>query len=139
MGRNGGPAGDLIVGINVKPHAQLRREGTSIYLDQTVSFFQAALGAEIEIPSLDGKVKCKVEAGTQPGTTLRLRGKGVPVLNGRGRGDQFVTVKVAVPRNLSESQKEALRRYAETMGELAPTGTEGGGEEKSFFHKKKKK
>ena len=138
MGRNGGPAGDLIVGINVKPHAQLRREGTSIYLDQTVSFFQAALGAEIEIPSLDGKVKCKVEAGTQPGTTLRLRGKGVPVLNGRGRGDQFVTVKVAVPRNLSESQKEALRRYAETMGELAPTGTEGG-EEKSFFHKKKKK
>ena len=84
------------------------------------------------------KVKCKVEAGTQPGTTLRLRGKGVPVLNGRGRGDQFVTVKVAVPRNLSESQKEALRRYAETMGELAPTGTEGG-EEKSFFHKKKKK
>ena len=140
IGRNGGPAGDLIVGINVKPHAQLRREGTSIYLDQTVSFLQATLGAEIEIPSLDGKVKCKVEAGTQPGTTLRLRGKGVPVLNGRGRGDQFVTVKVAVPRNLNEAQKEALRKYAETMGELAPTGTDGGDPgEKTFFHKKKKK
>ena len=78
MGRNGGPAGDLIVGINVKPHAQLRREGTSIYLDQTVSFFQAALGAEIEIPSLDGKVKYTVPAGTQPGTTFRLRGRGIP-------------------------------------------------------------
>ena len=139
MGRNGGPAGDLIVAINVKPHAQLRREGTSIYLDQTVSFLQATLGAEIEIPSLDGKVKCKVEPGTQPGTTLRLRGKGVPVLNGRGRGDQFVTVKVAVPRNLNETQKEALRKYAETMGELASTGTDGGGEEHSFFHKKQKK
>ena len=80
-----------------------------------------------------------MEPGTQPGTTLRLRGKGVPVLNGRGRGDQFVTVKVAVPRNLNETQKEALRKYAETMGELAPTGTDGGGEDHSFFHKKKKK
>ena len=93
MGRNGGPAGDLIVGINVKPHERLRREGTSIYLEQTISFFQAAMGAEIEIPSLDGKVKCNVAAGTQPGTTLRLRGKGVPVRNGRGRGDQFVTIR----------------------------------------------
>lgn len=137
MGRNGGPAGDLIVGINVKPHARLRREGTSIYLDQTVSFFQAALGAEIEIPSLDGKVKCKVAAGTQPGTTLRLRDKGVPVLNGRGRGDQFVTIKVAVPRNLTEAQKEALQKFGEAMGETPATGGEEG--DKFIFHRKKKK
>ena len=74
MGRNGGPAGDLIVGINVMPHARLRRDGAHIYLDQTVSILQATLGGEVEIPSLDGKMKCKVEPGTQPGTTLRLRG-----------------------------------------------------------------
>lgn len=66
MGRNGGPAGDLIVGINVMPHARLRRDGAHIYLDQTVSILQATLGGEVEIPSLDGKIKCKVEPGTQP-------------------------------------------------------------------------
>ncbi|MDY3015010.1 MAG: molecular chaperone DnaJ [Evtepia sp.] len=140
MGRNGGPAGDLIVGINVKPHARLRREGANIFLDQTVSFFQAAMGDEVEIPSLDGKVKCKVEAGTQPGTTLRLRGKGVPILNGRGRGDQFVTVRVEVPKSMNQAQKEALRKFAEAMGEGNPT-SEGGesGEEKGFLHRRKRK
>ena len=136
MGRNGGPAGDLIVGINVKPHERLRRDGTAIYLDQTVSFFQAAMGAEIEIPSLDGRVKCTVAAGTQPGTTLRLRGKGVPVLNGRGRGDQFVTIRVEVPRSMNEAQKEALKKFAEAMGE---DGSDAPGEETGGFFKKKKK
>ena len=138
MGRNGGPAGDLIVGINVAPHPRLRRDGTSIYLDQTVSFYQAAMGAEVEIPSLDGKVKCTVAAGTQPGTTLRLRGKGVPVLNGRGRGDQFVTIRVEVPRSMNEAQKEALKKFAEAMGEnafTAPVEEESGG----IFKRKKKK
>ena len=138
MGRNGGPAGDLIVGINVMPHARLRREGSHIYLDQAVSVYQAAMGGEIEIPSLDGKIKCKVEPGTQPGTTLRLRGKGVPVLNGRGRGDQYVTIRVEIPRNLNEAQKEALRKFAETMGEVAPSSSEEG-ESKSVFHRRKKK
>lgn len=137
MGRNGGPAGDLIVGINVRPHAQLRRDGTSIYLDQDISFLQAALGAEIEIPSLDGRIKCTVPAGTQPGTTLRLRGKGVPDLNGRGRGDQFVTVRVQVPRNLNEEQKEALRRFGETMGE-APSAAPHHEEAKGFFGGRKR-
>lgn len=139
MGRNGGPAGDLIVGINVAPHPQLRRDGTAIYLEQTVSFYQAAMGAEIEIPSLDGKVKCSVAAGTQPGTTLRLRGKGVPVLNGRGRGDQFVTIRVEVPRSLNEEQKQALKKFAEAMGE---TGEAASAEEESgggIFKRKKKK
>lgn len=138
MGRNGGPAGDLIVGINVMPHARLRREGSHIYLDQAVSVYQAAMGGEIEIPSLDGKIKCKVEPGTQPGTTLRLRGKGVPVLNGRGRGDQYVTIRVEIPRNLNEAQKEALRKFAETMGEVPPSASEEG-ESKSVFHRRKKK
>lgn len=141
MGRNGGPVGDLIVGIHVKPHARLNRDGFHIYLDQTVSFLQATLGAEVEIPSLDGKIKCKVAAGTQPGTTLRLQGKGVPVLNGRGRGDQFVTIRVEVPRNLNAEQKEALKKFGEAMGETASvaTPTAGEEEEKGFFHRKGKK
>ena len=83
------------------------------------------MGAEIEIPSLDGKVKCNVAAGTQPGTTLRLRGKGVPVLNGRGRGDQFVTIRVEVPRSMNENQKEALKKFAEAMGEDIPEEKDG--------------
>lgn len=78
MGRNGGPAGDLIVGINVMPHARLRREGSHIYLDQAVSVYQAAMGGEIEIPSLDGKIKCKVEPGTQPAPPSACGGRGVP-------------------------------------------------------------
>lgn len=137
-GRNGGMAGDLIVGVNIQRHPRLQRDGTSIYLDQTVSFYQAAMGAEIEIPSLDGKIKCKVEAGTQPGTTLRLRGRGVPSLNGRGRGDQFVTIRVEVPRSMNEAQKEALRKFAEAMEGKAPsTGSDSGGE--GLFKRKKKK
>lgn len=135
-GRNGGPAGDLIVGINIRPHAQLHREGTTIYLEQTISFFQAAMGAEVEVPSLDGRIKCKIAEGTQPGTTLRLKGKGVPILNGRGRGDQLITVRVAVPKGMNEIQREALRKFAETMGEV-PAAPESNGE-KSIFHRKKK-
>lgn len=138
MGRNGGPAGDLIVAINVTPHPRLRREGSHIYLDQTVSILQATLGGEVEIPSLDGKIKCKVEPGTQPGTTLRLGGKGVPNLNGRGRGDQYVTIRVEIPRNLNEEQRQALRKFAEAMGEI-PAAGQVENEERSIFHKKKKK
>ena len=138
MGRNGGPAGDLIVGINVAPQPRLRREGPHIYLDQTVSILQATLGGEVEIPSLDGKIKCKVEPGTQPGTTLRLRGKGVPILNGRGRGDQYVTLRVEIPRNLNDQQRQALRKFAEAMGEIPAEGAEES-EERSIFHKRKKK
>ncbi len=136
-GRNGGPAGDLVVGVSVRPHAVFRREGTSVYLDQNVSFLQATLGAELEIPTLDGKVKWTLPEGTQTGATFRLRGKGIPSINGRGRGDQFVTVTVAVPKGLSADQKEALRGYARAMGELpAQEGDDG---PKGFFDKKKKK
>ena len=115
-GRNGGPAGDLIVGINVTPHPRLRREGPHIYLDQTVSILQATLGGEVEIPSLDGKIMCKIEPGTQPGTTLRLRGRGVPSLNGRGRGDQYVTVQIQVPRHLNQQARRKLMEYKQACG-----------------------
>jgi molecular chaperone DnaJ len=136
-GRNGGPAGDLVVGIVVRPHSVFKRDGTSVYLDQNVSFLQATLGAELEIPTLDGKVKWTLPEGTQTGATFRLRGKGIPGINGRGRGDQFVTVTVQIPRNLSASQKEALRSYARAMGELPPE--EGEDPIKGFFDKKRKK
>jgi molecular chaperone DnaJ len=118
MGANGGPAGDLVIPIIVRPHAIFEREGTNVYMEQEISFAQAALGAELELPTLDGKVKYSIPEGTQPGTTFRLRGKGIPYLRSPNlRGDQFVTVKVAVPRSMSSSQKELLRQYAASMGE----------------------
>jgi len=134
-GRNGGPAGDLIISITVRPHPFLQREGTSVYLDQPVSFLQAALGVELEIPTIDGKVKYTLPEGTQTGTVFRLRGKGIPVLNSRGRGDQFVTVKVTVPTALTAEQKELLRKFGQSLGEVPPEAEEG----KSFFDKRKKK
>lgn len=136
-GQGGGPAGDLVVSVTVRPHAVFKRDGTSVYLDQSVSFLQSALGAELEIPTLDGKVKWTLPEGTQTGTTFRLRGKGIPSLGGRGRGDQFVTVNVQTPRNLTAAQKEALRGYARAMGELSDQ--EGEEPPKGFFDKKKKK
>ena len=135
-GKNGGPAGDLIVGVRVKPSNQFRRDGTTVLYEQPVTFYQAVMGAELEIPTIDGKVKYNLPAGTQPGTTFRLRGKGIPELRGRGRGDQYVTVNVQVPTGLTHEQKEALRAYGEAMGELSPGPMEG---VKSFFDKKKKK
>ena len=129
-GLNGGPAGDLLITVLVQPHARFERDGASILLDQEVSFAQAALGAEVEVPTLDGKVKLNIPESTQTGTTFRLKGKGVPFLRNGGRGDQFVTVKVAVPRGLSSAQKDALRQYAQTMGETV--------EQKNIFGKRKK-
>lgn len=129
-GLNGGPAGDLLITVLVQPHARFERDGASILLDQEISFAQAALGAEVEVPTLDGKVKLNIPEGTQSGTTFRLKGKGVPFLRNGGRGDQFVTVNVAVPRGMTSAQKDALRQYAETMGETV--------EQKNIFGKRKK-
>ena len=117
-GANGGPPGDLRILVSVRPHEFFGREGTNVYMEQEISFAQAALGAELEIPTLDGKVKYTIPEGTQPGTTFRLRGKGIPYLRDpAARGDQFVTVKVGVPRKLDHEQKELLRQFAEAMGE----------------------
>lgn len=134
-GRNGGPAGDLIISVNVRPHPFLQRDGTSVYLEQPVSFMQAALGVNLEIPTIDGKVKYTLPEGTQTGTVFRLRGKGIPALNNRGRGDQFVTVKVTVPTSLTAEQKELLRKFGQSLGETVPDAPES----KSFFDKHKKK
>lgn len=131
-GENGGPSGDLLVSVIVRPHARFERDGSSVLLEQEVSYAQAALGAEIEIPTLDGKVKLSIPEGTQPGAVFRLRGKGIPYLRGGGRGDQFISVTVAVPKNLTPSQKELLRQFAASMGEL-DSGSKSG-----IFSKKKK-
>ena len=106
-------------------------------MEKEISFVEAALGAELEIPTIDGKVQWTLPEGTQNGATFRLRGKGIPALNSRGRGDQFVTVHVAVPRNLNREQKEALRGYAQAMGELPAEDDDEG--LKGFFDKKRKK
>ena len=128
-GKNGGPSGDLLITVMVKPHELFRREGTSVYCEAPITFTQAVLGTELEIPTIDGKVKYTIPEGTQTGTVFRLRGKGIPVLNGRGRGDQYVTVTIETPRNLNKEQKEALRKFGETLGE-------GNYEkQKSFFKK----
>lgn len=131
-GVNGGPAGDLLVNVIVRPHARFERDGTSVLLEQEISYAQAVLGAEIEVPTLDGKVKLIVPEGTQPGAVFRMKGKGIPYLRGSGRGDQFVSIKLVVPRNLSGSQKELLRQFAASMGEL--DGEAG----KGIFGRKKK-
>jgi len=131
-GVNGGPAGDLLVTVIVRPHPRFERDGTSVLLEQEISYTQATLGAEVEVPTLDGKVKLTIPEGTQPGAVFRLRGKGIPYLRGSGRGDQFVSVNIKVPKNLTGSQKELLRQFAASMGEL--DGDAG----KGLFGRKKK-
>ena len=129
-GKNGGPAGDLLITVMVQPHEIFRRDGVDVFCEAPITFTQAVLGAELEIPTIDGKVKYSIPEGTQTGTVFRLKGKGVPVLNGRGRGDQYVTVAIETPRSLNKEQKEALRRFSETLGENNYE------KRKSFFKKK---
>ena len=131
-GKNGGPAGDLLITITIRPHELFRREGTSVLCEAPITFAQAVLGAELVIPTIDGKVKYDLPEGTQSGTTFRLKGKGIPSINGHGRGDQYVTVYIETPRNLNKEQKEALRKFAETMGDNNYE------ERKKFFKKFKK-
>ena len=110
-------AGDLLITVHVRAHELFRREGTSVLCEVPITFSQAVLGAELEIPTIDGKVRYDLPEGTQTGTTFRLRGKGIPSINGRGRGDQYVTVYIETPRNLNREQKDALKKFAETLGE----------------------
>src|SRR5262249_19221588 len=104
----GGPAGDLYVVLHVKDHPFFAREGNNLYCAIPVSFTQAALGAELQVPTLDGEQTLKIPEGTQSGTTLRIRNKGVPVLNGHGKGDLFVEIRVQTPGKLSKRQRELL-------------------------------
>ncbi len=127
-GVNNGPPGDLYIYIGVKPHKYFRREEDNVLCEFPISFSQAALGAEVEVPTLDGKVKLTIPEGTQTGTTFRMRGRGFPKLRGYGRGDQHVKVKINTPTHLSEEQKELLRQ----LGDLP---LDDGDDKKGFFGK----
>lgn len=116
-GANGGPAGDLHVYVSVRPHPIFERKGDDVWCELPLTFSQAALGAEVTVPTLDGKVSYTVHEGTQPGDVFRLRGKGIAHLGGRGRGDQFVKVTVEVPKNLSQKQKDILRDFDSAASE----------------------
>ena len=118
-GKNGGPAGDLVIEVTVRSHSIFERDGVNIYCEVPITVTEATLGAEIDVPTLEGTVKHKIEEGTQPGTVYTLRGKGIPYVNDRNnrRGDLILTVNVEIPRGLSDKQKDALREFAEACGE----------------------
>ena len=116
-GSNGGPAGDVIVHVTVKNDAVFERDGYDVYVKVPITFSQAVLGAEIEVPTVDGKVMQKIPEGTQSGTKFRLRGQGIQYLNGRGRGDQYVIVEVEIPKKLNRAQREALKAFEDSLKE----------------------
>ncbi len=112
----GGPSGDLYVVISVKEHALFQRDGMDLHCEVPVPFVQAALGAEIEVPTLEGRVTMRIPEGTQSGTVLRLRGKGMPALRSGARGDQLVRIFVEVPTKITEKQRELLQQFASESG-----------------------
>lgn len=116
-GLRGGRAGDLYIFIEVEQSKNFKRQGDDIYSDIVISYIQAVLGDEINIPSAEGKIKIKIPAATQPGTVLRLKSKGLPHLGSTGRGDHYVNVSVSVPKNINSKQKEALINYSELLNE----------------------
>ena len=128
-GRNGGPSGSLLVTVQIRPHPIFTRNGTSVICELPITIIQAVLGAEVEVPTLDGKVKYTIPEGTQSGTTFRLKGKGIPRLHSSSRGDQYVKVFVEIPKNLSKKQKDLLSQFGDS---LADDNYE---KRKSFFDK----
>lgn len=115
-GSNGGPQGDLYIALNVRPHKYFHRREDDILLDLDINIAQATLGADVEVPTVDGKVELSIPAGVQPGKVLRMRGKGVPHLRGSGRGDQLVMLNVAIPQKVTAEQRKLFEDLAATMG-----------------------
>lgn len=132
-GLNGGPKGDLKVAVFVRPHPFFERDGYNVWCEQTVSYTQAVLGDSILVPTLDGNVKFDLPAGTQPGAVFNLKGKGISIINGRGRGDQLIRIIVDVPKNLTERQRELITELEKELGVKrgAPINTD----KKGFFNK----
>ena len=114
-GVNGGPAGDVIVTISVKADPMFQRDGYDVWVNVPITYSQAVLGANVTVPTVDGKVEYTVPEGTQSGTKFRLRGKGIQYLNGRGRGDQYVVVTVEIPKKLNKTQREALKAFEDSL------------------------
>ena len=131
-GQNGGPAGDLQIEVSVRPHALFERDGFNIWYEMPITYAQAALGAEVEVPTLDGKIPFTIKEGTQPGDVLRVKGKGIPYLNGRGIGDLLLKIVVEVPKGLNAEQKKLLEKFE------ASTGDKNYQKRRSFFEKLKR-
>ncbi|MCL2546063.1 MAG: molecular chaperone DnaJ [Oscillospiraceae bacterium] len=110
-GQNGGPHGDLLISVNVRPHKLFERDGNDVHMTQDISFVQAALGSALEIPTLEGKVKHTIAAGTQNGKVVILKNKGIVDVHNKGKGSQYVHINVVVPTDLTEAQKELLREF----------------------------
>ena len=130
-GLRGGENGDLYVNIRVLPHKIFKRDGVEVICEIPISFPQAALGAEIDVPTLEGIIKYTIPEGTQSGSIFRVKGKGIPRIRGYGRGDELIKIIVEVPKKLNEKQKELLKEYAEGCGE------EVNEQKKTFFDKVK--
>ena len=130
-GVNGGPRGDLYVKLSVKPHKLFVRKDRDLFLNMTIPFTTAALGGEIEVPTLTGSVKYNVPEGTQPGTKFRLRDQGVVRVNGNSKGDMIVTVNVDIPRRLTHEQRELIEKLRASLGDAQPN------KKKGFFEKVK--
>ncbi len=131
-GERGGAPGDLFIYIRIKPHRIFTRQDTNVYCEIPISFVQAALGAKVDAPTIDGKIELTIPEGTQSGTVLKITGKGIPYLRGEGRGDEFVRIKVLTPQNLSSRQKKLLREF-----EDGGSDSKNNPEKKSFFDKLK--
>jgi molecular chaperone DnaJ len=128
-GAKGGPAGDLLIAIEETPHDELTREGNNIVYELYLNFADAALGAKVDVPTLDGKARITIPAGTQAGKVFRLKDKGLPALQSYGRGDQLVHVNVWTPKKLTDEERRMLEKLRD-MPNLQPNP---GKEEKGFF------
>lgn len=129
VGENGGPAGDLIIMVSVKPHNFFERRANNLYCEIPITFVEATLGGKVEVPTLEGKSEFSVPEGTQTGTVFCLKGKGIQSTNGGSRGNLYVTVNVEVPKNLTQKQKEALMAFGDSCD------IKNYSKKKSFFDK----
>lgn len=130
-GTKGGPSGDLYINVRVRAHSIFQRQGNDVICEMPITFVQGALGTELEVPTLDGRVKYTIPEGTQTGSVFRLKSKGIPFLRGNGRGDQYVKVNIEVPKKLNNKQKALLKEFADLSGD------EFHEQRKSFFDKMK--
>ena len=126
-GERGGPSGDLYLVLYVKEHELFERRGNDLYCEIPISFVRAALGDTVQVPIVNGMEELRIPEGTQPGQVFTLKGKGIPDVNGRSRGDEHVVVKVEVPTRLNAEQRELLKQFAELSGEKAPDRHHGDG------------
>ena len=130
-GSNGGPAGDVIVHVTVKADPMFERDGYDVTIHVPITFSQAVLGDDVEVPTVDGRIVQHIPEGTQSGTKFRLRGQGIQYLNGRGRGDMYVKCEVEIPKKLNKAQRDALKKFEGTLKE------ENYEKRKGFFKKLK--